>query len=533
MFHPLGNRTLKSSAGKTLGMKMLRSIALGFALLATLAAAPAASVSVPQNQIDAENAHWRAFGVHLPPGGIVLTHPYAAPYSNRSFVVPSQWYRDFYSALRKDKNLPVKAAALRRDLPVLQFLIEKTYAGYQPAAARGWNWKAMFRGWDAQLARSANASIPLKTAFAPWGTLETVELDNHSGVPGLMAFTSGSSSAVLAQDPHGSCAALRFANGRTTKLSVHDAGQQPHAVQAWNGTKLSPAWYVSYPQHLGTANAIVCGVREIALAQAARVPAPSQTPVYQSLGDGMAYIRMPTFTDANNEALRKALSAAPQLGKERLVILDLRGNDGGNAPSDILTNWFAESALEQASAASQVGSTSCFATALSFGLQQQLAAGLKPPVSSGLQQVLQQIVDALNGSSTPGCDVQPLDKRGEHDLRDHQFTVQAQQQGQTRIIALVDGGCGSDCEFLTYVLGGLPGTVIAGTSTFGVMGFTQPGYFVLPYSRVPFRLALSRTDAYGDGRSVDGYGISVDVLLPTAQSQSQQSLAALAKLLAG
>jgi hypothetical protein len=84
---------------------------------------------------------------------------------------------------------------------------------------------------------------------------------------------------------------------------------------------------------------------------------------------------------------------------------------------------------------------------------------------------------------------------------------------------------------MTAVLAQLPNTVIAGTSTYGVMGFTQPGYFVLPNSRVPFRLALSRTDAYGDGRSVDGYGITVDVLLPTVQSRSRASLLALARAL--
>lgn len=514
-------------------MKMLRSIALGFALLAILAAAPAASVTVPQNQRDAENMRWSSLGVHLPPGGIVPAHPYAAPYSNRSFVVPFAWYRDFFTALRKNKDVPVNAAALRRDLPVLRFLLQKTYAGYQPAAVRGWKWDAMFRGWDAQLARSGNKKISLKSAFAPWGTLETVELDNHSGVPGLMAFTSGSASAVLAENPRGTCSALRFAGGRTAKLSAHDAGQQPHAVQTWDGKQLAPAWYVSYPQRLGTANAIICGTREIALTRTARVPAPSQTPVYQTWQDGIAYVRLPTFTDANNEALRKALSGAAQLGKERLVILDLRGNDGGNAPSDILTNWFAESALEIAGSTSQISTNSCFATALSFGLQQQLVGGLKPPVSQGLQQALQQIVDTLQGSSTPDCEVQPQVKAGDRDMRDHHFDVHAQQQGQTRVIALVDGGCGSDCEYMTYILGGLPDTVIAGTSTFGIMGFTQPGYFVLPYSRVPFRIALSRNDAYGDGRSVDGYGITVDVLLPTAQSQSQPSLTALAKLLSG
>ncbi|HET9097755.1 MAG TPA: S41 family peptidase [Candidatus Baltobacteraceae bacterium] len=514
-------------------MKMLRSIALGFALLGILAAAPAASVTVPQDQAAAENARWSSLGVHLPPGGIVLTHPYAAPYTNRSFIVPFAWYQDFYSAQRKDKNLPVDAWALRRDLPVLQLLLEKAYAGYRPAAARGWNWKAMFRGWDAQLARAGNKKISLNSAFAPWGALESVDLDNHSGIPGFTAFTGGSASAVLAQNPEGTCSALRFAGGRTAKLWAHDAGEQPHAVQSWNGAQFAPAWYVSYPQRLGNPSAIVCGTREISLTRAARVAAPSQTPVYQTWQDGISYVRMPTFTGANNDALRKALSGAADLGKERLVILDLRGNGGGNAPSDVLTNWFAESALEIAGSTPQISSSSCFTTALSFGLQQQLIGGLKPPVSQGLQQALQQIVDTLQGSATPGCEVQPQDTRGDRDMRDHHFDVRAQQQGETRVIALVDGGCADECEYLTYMLGGLPDTVIAGTSTYGSMGFTQLGYFVLPNSRVPFRIALTRNDPYGDGRSIDGHGLTVDVLLPNAQSQSRQSLTALAKLLAG
>ncbi len=152
----------------------MRSIAL-LTFIVLLAVAPAASVRVPQTQIDAENARWSALGVKLPPGGIVLPHPYAPPYSARSFVVPYSWYRDFYSQLHAKKDVPVDAAALRQDLPTLRFLIEKVYAGYEPAQAHGWNWNAMFRDWDAQLARDGNARISLHAAFAPWGRLEDVQ----------------------------------------------------------------------------------------------------------------------------------------------------------------------------------------------------------------------------------------------------------------------------------------------------------------------------------------------------------------------
>lgn len=518
---------------------MRRPFLLTAALLALAAvgafAAPIApsAIRVPQTQIDAVNARWKSFGVTLPPGGIILAHPYAPPYSNRSFVVPFAWYAPYYAANKKHREYPVSAAALRADLPVLRFLMEKTYAGYAPAADRGWNWNAWFTRWSASLARLGTKRIPLTRAFAPWGAYERFQLDNHSGVPGLMQFVSGSRSAQLASPPRAACARLQTSEG-TFALRAGDAGQQPHKVLTWSGSSLTPAWYLSYPRRDGTARALRCGAERIALN-----PLPdgmhdagalhlSEKPSYTDLGDGIALIRMPTFSDANDVALSDVLSKAPGIGRERAVIFDLRGNGGGNAPTDLLNTWFAQSNIENAADLTQSGTQSCFRTALFFGLQQQLAHGLKAGETQ-YSQAMQAIADTLKGPSN--CAVIPNDHQGTGSLRDHDFTVKPQHPQQTRVIALVDNGCGSDCEYLVSILAQLPDTVIAGSSTYGVMGFTQPGYFVLPNSRVPFRLALSRTDAYGDGRSVDGYGISVDVLLPTIASQNRTSLLALAKAL--
>lgn len=501
------------------------------ALAALLMIGAAAPARVPKAQIDAENARWTSLGMHLPAQGIVLPEPYRAPYSTHSFIVPLAWYEQFYAAMKKKHDYPVEASALREDLPTLRLLVQKTYAGYQTAASRGWNWNRWFADWDKMLASEGNRKLTLREAFAPWGKLEQEQLDNHSGVPMLTAFTSGSVSAVLAAQPRSKCSVMRMSGGRRIALDPDDAGQQPHAVQVWNGSGFSRGWYVSYPKRDGQVQSLECGGAAVAAHVIQNADTPSTKPQYESLGDGIAYLRMPTFTDANDDALRAALSKAQGLGKEQVLLLDLRQNDGGNAPTDVLTNWYAESAIENAAAQStQYGTQSCFRTALFFGLQQQLSAGLHPPVSAGITQFLQQIVDSLQQQPT-GCDVEPVVQRSDRSLRDHHFTLARQSADQTRIVAIVDNGCGSDCEYLTYVLSGLPDTVIAGTSTYGVMGFTQPGYFVLPHTRVPFRLALSRTDDYGDGRSVDGYGISVDVLLPTPESMSRKSLLALAEKL--
>ena len=102
---------------------------------------------------------------------------------------------------------------------------------------------------------------------------------------------------------------------------------------------------------------------------------------------------------------------------------------------------------------------------------------------------------------------------------------------QPRFLVVVDDLCGSDCEFATFVFATRGESVIAGVSTYGVAEFIQPGYTVLPHSRTPVRMALGLSDFYGDGRSLDGYGFDVDVLLPTAESQSGEGILALARRL--
>ena len=75
------------------------------------------------------------------------------------------------------------------------------------------------------------------------------------------------------------------------------------------------------------------------------------------------------------------------------------------------------------------------------------------------------------------------------DYRQHRWQATA-PAGKPRLLVLVDGGCGSDCEYMTSVLAAQPGTVIAGENTYGVGQFIQPGFFILPNSRVKFRIAL-------------------------------------------
>jgi len=513
-------------------------IALGCCTAVVLLAASSASVEVPQSQIDADNARWAALGVQVPATGIVSRRPYAPPYSGHSFVVPWAWYDDYYKAVHANGDFPIRASDLRADLPTLRFLMERVYAGYALAATRGWDWNSWFTGWDHDLASRGDQRINLHDAFAPWGKLEQFQLDNHSGVVLLQDYVSGSVSAVLTTDPKGACTSLRTHDGNFP-LSAGDAGQQPHHVQMWDGSRLHAAWYLSYPKRDGAAASVVCAGSRIVLGPTASVATRSNRenvlflsskPAYEQWAKGTAYIRMPTFIDANDNALETLLSNTPGIGKERVAIFDLRGNEGGNAPLQILQYWFPKQEIDKAFRQKRSSSDSGFADALYFNLEEQLAAGLPSPAPPSQRRILQAFVNAIDSPAANDCAVKPQLTDTHPDLQSRRFNLRASGK-RTRIIALVDNGCGSDCEAMTALLANLPDTVIAGTSTYGVMGFSQPGYFVLPNSRVPFRLALTLADAYGDGRSIDGYGISVDVLLPDTRSMSRASLLALAQAL--
>lgn len=503
-------------------MNMLRSGFYCCVMLALLGAS-APAVRVPQADIDAENARWQGYGVTLPQGGIVLPMPYQPPYSNRSFVVPYTWLHATHDT--------AVASALRSDLPTLQMLMQKTYAGYARASQRGWKWSSWFRSWDAQLAREGNATVPLQQAFAPWVALERFQYDARSGPVDKTLVETGSASAILASAPSGACDALRMSDGRMRTLSRNDPGQQPHAVQAWNGRSFSRAWYVSYPQLGETAKSIRCGTREIPLSAISSSTAAGSSSSYETLAPGIAYMRVPSFSESADDALRKALSNVQGLGKEQAIIWDLRGNTGGVPPLDLMTTWFSGGILEEAAAPPQrIGTQSCFNTALQFNANSIALATLKAPVSDDIKQRIQRVVDSIATTPPDGCTVKP-DVGPTPDGMSHAFSVNRTSTDQPRLILIVDDKCKNDCEAVARLLSRLPDAVLAGESTYGAQGFAEPGYFVLPHSRIGFRLASSRIDPYGDGRSLDGYGFSVDVLLPSAASQQRSSLLALAQAL--
>jgi hypothetical protein len=507
---------------------MLRRTLSILAMAATLAA----DVRVTPAEQE-EEARWlTSLGVKPPATVWPAEDPFTEPFTRRSLVVPTAWYRQ-----KQLQTLP--ADLFREDLKVLRKVMETAYGGWEAAQRRGWNWDAFFKDWDAALGAHGSEELPLVDAFAQWRKFMDVQLDNHSGPLAGSFPTVGhalSWTATLAQEPAAVCMEFRSAKGATYPIDASDPAQQPKKREDLEG---KPVYYMVAPHLKGPIASVHCGDAWIA-AQAAWMPeerertvhvrALAQTdkdvPTFRSISPRIGYIRFPSFSKPAVELtmeLEKSLNGRPH--REELLIVDLRGNGGGDMRIQALREW---TKIPEVSGKTRLGE-SCLYPALRWGYTQVSSGSLKPPISTSRRRTIQNSLNALFHDDTPGCPAKFTERPAVWSYVQHRYP--AKPEGKTRLLALVDDYCGSDCEGAVLTIAAVPGSVIAGVNTFGVAQYIQPGYFVLPNTRLPFRVALGAADHYGDGRSFDGYGLDVDIVLASQQDQSPESILRLAERL--
>ncbi len=505
---------------------MLRTCLLALLLPLTLTAADG---KVTQAEQEAETAWLKSLGVTAPVQAWPLEDPFTQPFTRRSLVVPTAWYRN--------RPKTIKADLFRQDLPILHTVMQTAYGGWDAAKQRGWNWDKFFQDWDAALAARGTEELSLADAFALWRKFMEVQLDNHSGpiVGGFRDVGHGFSwTAVMSQAPAGACTEIRNATGVVYALSQSDAAQQPKRREDRTGKPLA---YIVAPSTKGPVVSVHCGEQWIPTEpvwmpeeesqRAENIRGLAQTakdvPTFRSISPRISYIRFPSFSKPSVELtkeMEKTLQGKPSA--EDLLIVDLRGNGGGDMRIQALGKW---SRLPDPESQTRLGQ-SCLYPALRWGYTQISSSSLKPPVSDSMRRNLQASLNALFHDDSPGCPSRFVVKPAKWNFTDHRYP--SQPAGKTRFLVLTDNFCGSDCEGAVLTLAAVPGTVIAGVNTFGVAQFIQPGYFVLPNSRLPFRIALGTADHYGDARSFDGYGIDVDIVLASKEDQSPESILQLA-----
>jgi C-terminal processing protease CtpA/Prc len=247
-------------------------------------------------------------------------------------------------------------------------------------------------------------------------------------------------------------------------------------------------------------------------------------PYVERLGDGIVYARLPSM---NLSVYAGARRSVEPLASDRVLIVDVRGNDGGamDLTFPLIDGWVDTKALGNDILSSVQLVRSCLFAPLKWGFETSFGGDDLVEVKPALARLLEPIATA-----PLGCPRVVDPRPSGWTYRDHHFAPRA---GKLRVLVVTNAGCGSDCEGLTYMLAHLPETLVVGASTLGIGQFVQPGHSVLPHARLPYRIALGSSDFYGDDRSVDGYGLDVDVILAEVDSLDAPALAELARLVTG
>jgi hypothetical protein len=504
-------------------------------------------LTVPQEQRERELARLQKLGLRVPPEGLVLERPFDPPWTSRSMVVPARWLFQPGLKLLLSRDMELRPADVLADLDVLEAVMSRAYGGWGSAEAQGWDWKAWFAGWRQQLRDAGDRPLSIDEAFRPMDALFAVRLDNHTQVP-LQRMETGSvsQSAVLARAPQGACTRVRNRQGVEFPLNPQDAGQQPRkALSPDPGlNRLEDIAYLSVPSARGELSAVECagewielspvgGPRDKSLTKMlfSRLLLPQDKPEVRRLSPEVVYARLPSMYPELYQGIAQKRAAWPQpTGKERVLIVDLRGNSGGSADYgwEVLQGWVDPKRAVTMEKLGHTLSASCLYAPLKWNFTSMFMAGVKPPLEEEDRKDYQELIELIGASHPEGCPREDTQTPAQWTWKDRQLKRDIPGM---RIIAWVDNGCGSDCELLTLQLGSLPETVVVGRNTGGVSQFIQPGYGVLPHTRLPFRIALGESDAYGDHRSVDGYGLDVDVLLRGDGEWTPERIARLAELL--
>ena len=545
----LANKTAASLARPRVGRLLLRVLAgilgmlvlfliLVFLILERAVHRPSPlHANLTPEEIEREDARLKQVGLVLRDGSFLEEHPFAPPWTSHSLLMPAEWVTGGPTPLARQLlgSHRVRADLLRSDLDVLEPVMERAYGGWDSAASRGWNWTEWFSNWRQQLAGKGNAQISFDEAFSAVDKLLAFQRDNHTQIPldRFLMNGDGSQTAILASSPGAACSEIRAGNG-LFQINPTDAGQRVRSAKLWisNAGQIDAAHYVAMPASYGAPQAVRCGGAWIPLQSIGsqgsfrrflgEVSSDNKTRI-ERLGDGIVYARLPTFDWSNYANLSRAGWATHQPG-DRVLIVDLRNNGGGSYGygHEALRGWIDESRMVSWEKFGKEVNASCLYPP--FRWNEGLVLG--PGLVSGEKASLQMALDAIAQSYPEGCPRAVEATPAQWGYMQHKF---APPTNDLRIIALVNSRCGSDCELFTAQLASLRETIVAGENTYGVGQFIQPGYSVLPATGLKYRIALGRSDMYGDKRSFDGYGLDVDILVAEVDSLQKPQLRELVK----
>jgi carboxyl-terminal processing protease len=214
-------------------------------------------------------------------------------------------------------------------------------------------------------------------------------------------------------------------------------------------------------------------------------PLPPQAQEGKWLADGIYYLRLPSFESRQDEL--KAIDLLKQNVQAKAMIIDVRGNGGGNTPSDLIN-----ALIDRPYRSFNLATTMSIGV---FAAYRQILSSLPPDQLAQLSESDRAAMGAYAEYSRPVL------------VTSGGINLPAKPIYTGPLIVLADIGCASSCEDFLMPLKESKRARVLGQASYGSTG--QP-YMVDFGNGMGFRVSTRRV-YFPDGSPFEGVGIAPDV----------------------
>lgn len=435
------------------------------------------------------------------------------------FLIPGE-----AMAAEKDGRLPASGAL--EDISVLRELLAQAYSGYEYSAKAGTDWTGILASLEKQV--SSKKDWPLEEFYGLLlgGLSSSGMRDNHFSLklrlrgrelwraPFYGHWTPYFSDHFVRRNAGRWYMRPRAGAGPETELLAVNGDAPERFIFRTHEPGMGGETYLLGSFSASPLKELTCEIRSGASApekmilslHPSRAARNSARPVFEMKDyDGVAYLSLGSMQDTQAAQLNRFVESAAALRGAQVILLDLRGNEGGR------DGW-----------------GNAWLAGLTSGILNGGGREIKSLVSPAtLQGEVNTLRESLSSASDPAArevagrrlveaeyrlaEAGKAGLRRHWETKDFQWPGQAQEEFRGRLLVLADAQTASAGESLLWTVRGLQGAATLGENTRGVNTFGPLYLYGLPNSGIRVYLAQGIT-VYG-GEILESSGMSPDIWL--------------------
>lgn len=413
--------------------------------------------------------------------------------------------------------------AMQEDVQVLSRLLARGYAGYADVQDED-GWRTLFDG----LSRESPESSTVPEFRDRLARALAVVDDNHVG---LWTFeprrtyrgTSGHAQAYASPASEGEGDSFVDAEGRALVCRAPSAVRDAQLEQSVNGGVLRRQWIALSRTPLSEFVCTADDGTEVML-PAQRVDlAHGRGPAFERMQTGYPWVRLRSLMTTHADALEQFVASAERDREAPVVVVDLRHSGGGS--DRYLRNYFAQYAHEPLDywQTGTLKSETMLQGARNFwgcvrAASRSRDAGGRAWLDARIRRADRELDEAMVARG-------PF-----HEIIRREMPVEprASTPFAGRMIVVVGRGCQSACETSVVLARQIPGVVIVGENTGGVMKVGELRWYRMPHSQIWISLG-HRSHGDPEGLFREAQGFQPDLWLTDGETDA--SIRALAECL--